>query len=101
MKNKRLTECPHCGSKSYTAVEAPWKHNRKYICRRQTCNRVFRKLDADRKARGWSEEEIFQGHRNADMAEAIKTMREHRTNSVQSKETMQIVHDLAVSKTTY
>lgn len=59
MKGKRLTECPHCGSKAYTAVEPPYAYNRRFWCR--SCGKGFRYYDARRKAAGWTESEIRTG----------------------------------------
>jgi hypothetical protein len=43
LSGKRLAQCPYCGSKSYLALEAPWKFNRLYACKR--CDKTFRKHD--------------------------------------------------------
>jgi hypothetical protein len=55
----RLTECPHCGKKAYTALEPPYARNRKYWCR--CCGLTFRQMDARRKAAGWTDVEIATG----------------------------------------
>lgn len=51
LKRKRLTQCPHCGSKRYTWVQKRSEINRKASC--LVCGRIFGKRDFRRTDSKW------------------------------------------------